>query len=250
MSTTTAKLGLIKPELTDPADITATNQNWDKIDDALLNANGDTMRGSLNFKKVENGHTTVSKNHNDTDDYGFYVTDYDANGNVVRFIVSAKENAVLFRDTSDNKSYKLYSQYNKDTLTTDIAHHLRLYTDLSQIGLSVGSETIESIATKLPNYSRLTMTVAAENNVDIFPNGNYGLLVVEKTVNSRVLFTFTNNKGTQWTGVYSIAADGNVWTDWQMEYSASEKMILTQYLHYGNTLPDAGTPGRLFLKKV
>jgi hypothetical protein len=32
MSTTTATLGLIKPELTDAADITATNANWDKID--------------------------------------------------------------------------------------------------------------------------------------------------------------------------------------------------------------------------
>ena len=32
MSTTTTKFGLIKPELTDAADITAMNENWDKID--------------------------------------------------------------------------------------------------------------------------------------------------------------------------------------------------------------------------
>lgn len=32
MSTTTTNLGLIKPEKTDPADITKLNQNWDKID--------------------------------------------------------------------------------------------------------------------------------------------------------------------------------------------------------------------------
>ena len=31
MSTTTTNLGLIKPELADPADITAFNANWDKI---------------------------------------------------------------------------------------------------------------------------------------------------------------------------------------------------------------------------
>lgn len=34
---TTTKHGLIKPELTDPADITQLNQNWDKIDDELNN---------------------------------------------------------------------------------------------------------------------------------------------------------------------------------------------------------------------
>ena len=32
MSTTTTNLGLIKPELTDVADITMMNTNWDKID--------------------------------------------------------------------------------------------------------------------------------------------------------------------------------------------------------------------------
>lgn len=35
MSTTTSKYGLIKPELTDAADITAFNSNWDKIDAEL-----------------------------------------------------------------------------------------------------------------------------------------------------------------------------------------------------------------------
>lgn len=35
MSTLTPNLGLIKPELTDAADITAMNANWDKIDEAL-----------------------------------------------------------------------------------------------------------------------------------------------------------------------------------------------------------------------
>ena len=35
MSTTTTNFSLIKPELTDAADITAMNQNWDKIDEQL-----------------------------------------------------------------------------------------------------------------------------------------------------------------------------------------------------------------------
>lgn len=35
MSTTTSNYGLYKPELTDPADITAMNKNWDQIDEEL-----------------------------------------------------------------------------------------------------------------------------------------------------------------------------------------------------------------------
>ena len=35
MSTTTKNYGLVKPELTDTADITAMNENWDKIDEEL-----------------------------------------------------------------------------------------------------------------------------------------------------------------------------------------------------------------------
>lgn len=38
MSTTTKNLGLTKPELTDAADITAMNENWDKIDEKLHKA--------------------------------------------------------------------------------------------------------------------------------------------------------------------------------------------------------------------
>ena len=37
MSTTTVKYGLFKPDLTDPADITQMNRNWDIIDDKLNN---------------------------------------------------------------------------------------------------------------------------------------------------------------------------------------------------------------------
>ena len=35
MSTTTEKLGLIKPELSDPANIEAMNGNWDKLDQRI-----------------------------------------------------------------------------------------------------------------------------------------------------------------------------------------------------------------------
>lgn len=355
MSTTTTNLNLIKPELTDAADITAMNENWDAIDELLselsensnlitytaldqlgltpgaetiasivqamvdnsmlqmsvgsgyntsqypksgygtlvvfkknnsrtmllysytntedfglyygsyynnsgtekwsgwtsyLPTNGGTMNGNLTFQKVNNGYTQISKNHNDTSDYGFYITDYDADGNNVRFIVSAKNNKISFINTDGTYSHEVYGQHNKDTLKADIAHNQKVYTDLSQIGLTVGSETIEAIATSLPSNSRLLLTVASTNNLSIYPNSNYGLLVVEKTVNSRILFTFTNNQGSQWVGMYGINSADDTWTGWMQQYNSSKSMVLTQYTHYGTTLPDAGTKGRLFFKKV
>lgn len=39
MSTTTTNLGLVKPEMTDAADITAMNGNWDKLDTHISNLN-------------------------------------------------------------------------------------------------------------------------------------------------------------------------------------------------------------------
>ena len=74
MSTTTTNYALVKPALTDPADITALNSNWDKIDTTLkkkadlgtdgkltssqlptidmsskVNKTGDTLSGPLHF---------------------------------------------------------------------------------------------------------------------------------------------------------------------------------------------------------
>lgn len=51
MSTKTTNLELIKPELTDAADATAYNENWDKLDKTLLTTGG-TMEGELGVKGI------------------------------------------------------------------------------------------------------------------------------------------------------------------------------------------------------
>lgn len=64
MSTTTEKYKLIKPELSDPANITALNPNWDTIDQALTNqtkyveenylpSTGGTVTGTVVLSKVQ-----------------------------------------------------------------------------------------------------------------------------------------------------------------------------------------------------
>ena len=85
MSTTTTNYSLVKPALTDPADITAMNPNWDKIDTELkkrallgddglidpsqmpdidvsgkVSKTGDTMTGVLSFQN-KNEYAAVGK---------------------------------------------------------------------------------------------------------------------------------------------------------------------------------------------
>lgn len=59
MSTTTKNYDLIKPELTDVADITAMNQNWDKIDEELAKATPKTRK--VNGKTLESDITLEAK---------------------------------------------------------------------------------------------------------------------------------------------------------------------------------------------
>ncbi len=56
MSTTTTNYNLIKPELTDVADITAMNDNWDKLDQVIKE---NDVRGQIN------AHNTDGSAHND-----------------------------------------------------------------------------------------------------------------------------------------------------------------------------------------
>ena len=71
-------------------------------------------------------------------------------------------------------------------------HQLKTYTDLSQIGLTVGSETIESICEALPNASMLIYTVDFQNNAPIYPRYSgpnttvYGLMQVTRRKNTRI----------------------------------------------------------------
>lgn len=60
MSTKTKNLELIKPELTDVADITATNGNWDKIDDELQKR-ASLEDGKLPFEQLPDHAHTISE---------------------------------------------------------------------------------------------------------------------------------------------------------------------------------------------
>ena len=66
MATTTTKYCLIKPQLTDAADVTATNSNWDKIDTELntLKATKTQLSQrieSVNSSSLDQGNTLNNK---------------------------------------------------------------------------------------------------------------------------------------------------------------------------------------------
>jgi hypothetical protein len=186
-----------------------------------LATSGGTLTGDIKLQKSDNGYAVIMKSHNNESDYGLHITDTDSEGKTARLVVSAKNNAVYYKDTENAYSHELYGHHNRDKLISDIAHYQKVYNDLQQIGLTVGSETIKDIATKLPVNSRLVLTVSGVNNLSIYPNSNYGLLIVDKTSNSRIIFTFTNNSGTQWTGAYAVNSAGDIWTDWKMVYNSA-----------------------------
>lgn len=97
--------------------------------------------------------------------------------------------------------------------------NLKTFTDLTQIGLTLGSETIESIASALPENSMLFISVGSASNKNIYPaytsGARYGVLRVTKRETDRILFEFfyLPDSATQytryWMGLYS-----STWYGW------------------------------------
>lgn len=73
MSTTTTNYGLIKPELTDAADITAMNENWEKIDRGLKEA-------SESGSSVEIFNATIGTSWTENEDTGVKSQNVSING--------------------------------------------------------------------------------------------------------------------------------------------------------------------------
>ena len=74
---------------------------------------------------------------------------------------------------------------------------IKHYTEFSQIGVTKGSETLEDICSKLPNYSVLVCNIGSDCNQSIYPSSGYGTLVVRKLIKDRCYLQFhshqTNN---------------------------------------------------------
>jgi len=87
----------------------------DELD--VLSRAGGTLRSALVFDKgVDNGYARIIKNHSATADYGLNLNDFDADDNVAKLIVSAKNNKLTF-STTDGSIYEVFHEGHKPTAT-------------------------------------------------------------------------------------------------------------------------------------
>lgn len=103
--------------------------------------------------------------------------------------------SVLCQDPSDEPYWMKKGDLLSETASNS-DHQLKTYTDLSQIGLTVGSETIESICEALPDASMLVYAVGSTNNGSIYPKylpnqaTQYGLMEVIRREITRVVMHY------------------------------------------------------------
>lgn len=109
MSTKTTNFEFIKPEKTDPADITATNENWDKLDEALIKRDEDLSMGGhkiTNVAEPESGSDVATRNFVERHSIAgntYVAVDYDKDGNVTLKPYVADEDELVFRDHINNE---------------------------------------------------------------------------------------------------------------------------------------------------
>ena len=101
-------------------------------------------------------------------------------------------------------------------------HQLKTYTDLSQIGLKVGSETIEEICEALPDDSLLIYPVG-DRSSEIYPT-EYGLTEVIRRNQNIITMRYTPKRGTQavvqYAGLAYKDTSGWHWSGWSADASS------------------------------
>lgn len=197
-------------------------------DVSALPASGGTLTGPLTIKHATpsldltdtsntTGGTRILKNAGAGVDYGTYISDISGTDGTRTSLVlhrdgTLDQTAYLRVENEDGSSFdtfKLYGEHN-----THVG--LKTYNVLSQIGVTVGdttSETIANIAAKMPNNSVLIFGVTT-SNATIYPN-QYGLCTVKRTSQTRIEFSFTTTNGRSYSGFYSITSNGDSWSGWK-----------------------------------
>lgn len=250
MSTTTTNLGLIKPELTDAADITAMNDNWDKIDEkfeSMFERMG-VYTGDMN-ELVLPGQYRLQSNVNLPSNAAYYgqcfvgrgVVEGGNNDTVVQIIVGYSSNKMFYRGALlSNGTWEwgdwsiVYSTNNKPQLS-ELEGVLTVEkggTGASTLNGAVanllcrnaiGNDTIvnANTLTKTGIYKiYLTDEYRAIQNNYPYVYGN--MLVIsnmEETSYTYVIQMFLTTNGIIY--VRSSTNNGSTWTTWAMLYGTN-----------------------------
>ena len=190
----------------------------------VVSKSGDTMTGQLRIKNNESA--TNGMRIGEASTTGAVLIDQsdieddtsDRSGlKIMNSSDTLGEMAQLFRTVNGTTTwYPLYGKHNAFL-------GCKLYSSLSDIGLTVGSETIDDIATNLPNNSILVIGITT-SNATVYPS-NYGLLTVKRSSATRIEFDFVTTAGVSYHAFYSITSNGDTWTGWHENARLSDGVL-------------------------
>lgn len=202
MATTTANIGLCKPDKGEYYNIDVFNCNIDKIDEQIFYLKNrtndlDTAKNDI-LSDIESLSVSTTKSLNDlTTKLGQALVS--SENKTIETI--AKVNNLVFENKQEIQKHKpyLHSHHNKTILD---ATRFIILNNLSNIGIEKGNETIKQIVEAMPNFSILIIDINDRNNMDVFPTTG-GILSIKKITNIRCDIEYTNaTTDERWTGVY------------------------------------------------
>lgn len=250
MSTKTPNYNFTKPEKTDAADITAQNGNWDILDTQLKNIlNEAKQRWNTLAVYKANADTTLSPviltDVGTTPGVGFWYIHTTFYGQISE-TTNRKQVAYGYTDNAIYTRFYnngAWQSWVKVALSSEVDlkanksdHNVRTLTSLAQLGLTAGSETIQSIANAMDTWCEL-LCATGSTNASIYPD-TFGILRVWCVDNSRVIFKWTSKDTTaEYSGVY-CATNTTPWSGWKKHYSEACKPTASEV----GALPDATVP--------
>ncbi len=238
MSTTTTNLGLVKPELTDAADITAMNQNWDILDTTLVAKFVVTKETPVSANTlIENGFyrcyfdDSTHENYDFPCKYGSLWT-LGSSSYKAQLCLDVLNNVYYFRTTSNASTWKAWKRIITDAEQGTKGQFLGFTEDnkignldlpsakdymfrgIIQANNLKASESLKDVGTYqiyLENIDPATYN---------YPN-KYGMLTVERGT-SYFKQTFYDMVGK--VIYYRSSVDtGTTWTEWRMIYDTVNK---------------------------
>ena len=115
----------------------------------------------------------------------------------------------------------------------------RIYNDITELGLTPGTETMEDICAALPSRSMLIYAKNASNTSPAYP-GTIGVLIVTRVTGARVALEFFSSSGgrpVKLVGFYNSGASPQ-FTGWAREALEYETGTWTPELWFGSSNSD------------
>ena len=201
MSTNTKNFNFFKPELSDPADITELNANWDRIDDELASA------GTRIVQAISTDGVT-----------------YTADVPYLTELYSGLEITIVPNMTSTS---------------TDVTLNVNGL-GANKIRLPLGVNTSATVAPNLPTFLGKDRPVKLLYDATYLNDGMWKTISTYRTSANDLYGVIPTEKG-------GTGADNGA--DGIKNLLAAGATVLSPN-QYGDVLPQAGTPGRLFFVKL